>query len=211
MIRIRKSSLPADTVIRDERDWIPGTPVYARLTEDCHGKCYICEDNSSDLNVEHIKPLSKYPSPAFALSWDNLLLACKEHCNPLKGNSFAGIINPCVVDPEAKIGLSTGLGRIVIERLDCDTDTRETAELLEKVYNATGLNANWRTKCRKLRGKIETNVKMFLAYAENAGDDTYDELIRQEIDNSAAFAAFKRKIVRDDPQLCSRFSATLAR
>jgi hypothetical protein len=209
MIKINKSPLPGGIFIHNERDWIPGSPVYAQLMEDCHCKCYICEDNTSVLNVEHIKPQSKYPSSAFALGWNNLLLACKEHCNPLKGNSFEDIINPCVVDPEIKISLSTGFGKILIEQLDRDADTRETAELLEKVYNAAGLNASWRTKCRKLRGKIEANVKMFLAYAENVGDDAYDELIRQEIDSSSAFAAFKRKIIRDDSQLCSRFSFAL--
>jgi hypothetical protein len=207
MVKTNKSPLTAGTVIRSERDWMPGTPVRARLEKECHCKCYICEDNTSVLNVEHIKSRHNYPSPAFALGWDNLLLACKEHCNTLKGNSFDGIINPCVADPETKIGLSIGLGAIVIEQLDCNTDTQKTAELLEMVYNATGLSVSWRTKCRKLRGKIDANVKMFLAYAENVGDDTYDELIRQEIDRSSAFAAFKRKIVRDNPELRSRFSA----
>jgi hypothetical protein len=176
---------------------MPGTPIYAQLAEDCRCKCYICEDNSSVLNIEHIKPRSKYPSSAFGLGWDNLLLACREHCNP------------CAVDPETKIGLSISLGMIVIEQLDCVSDTRETAELLKRVYNATGLSVSWRIKCRKLRGKIDANVKMFLAYVENAGDDAFDELIRQEIDRASAFASFKRKIVRDDPQLYSRFSEAL--
>jgi hypothetical protein len=200
MVKIDKSSLPVGTVIRSERDWKPGTPVRAQLEKECRCKCYICEDNISVLNAEHIKSRHNYPSPAFALGWDNLLLACNEHCNTLKGNSFEGIINPCVVDPETKISLSMDLGAVVVEQLDSDTDTRETAELLEKIYNATGLGASWRTKCRKLRGKIDANIKMFLAYVENAGDDTYGELIRQEIDKSSAFAAFKRKIVRDNPE-----------
>jgi hypothetical protein len=125
-------------------------------------------------------------------------------------NSFENIINPCLIDPETKISLSIDFGTIAIKQLDSEPDTKETAELLEKVYNGTGLNASWRTRCRKLRGKVETNVKMFLVYAENAGDEIYDELIRQEIDSSSAFAAFKRKIVRDNPELYSKFATTLS-
>jgi uncharacterized protein (TIGR02646 family) len=211
MIKISKSPLPAGTVIRNSRDWIPGTTVYAQLSKDCHDKCYICEESTSELNVEHIKPQSKYPSSDFVLGWNNLLLACKEHCNTLKGNSFENIINPCLIDPETKISLSIDFGTIAVKQLDSEPDTRETAELLERVYNGAGLNASWRTRCRKLRGKVETNVKMFLAYTENIGDETYEELIRQEIAGSSAFAAFKRKIVRDNPELYSKFATNLSR
>ena len=68
---------------------------------------------------------------------------------------------------------------------------------------------SWKTKCRKLRGKVETNMKVFLAYTECIGDDTYDELVRREIQRESPFAAFKRQIIRDNVTWYSCFKDAL--
>jgi 5-methylcytosine-specific restriction endonuclease McrA len=77
MVKIDKSSRYKGKIFDDETEWKTGTDVFRQLLEDTRGKCYICEDNPSALNVDHIKPRSKYPAPEYARGWDNLLPACK--------------------------------------------------------------------------------------------------------------------------------------
>ncbi|MDR1831106.1 MAG: HNH endonuclease [Fusobacteriaceae bacterium] len=209
MVKIEKSLRYAGKVFASSNEWKRGTDVFQQLINDSHNKCYICEDSESELNVDHIKPQSKYSEPEYAFGWDNLLPACKNHCNALKGNAYENIINPTVIDPEQKIRLSLDDRWIAVEPLDGELDTQETVALLNRIYNATGASVNWRVKCAKLRGKVQKKVNVFLSYTENAGNSTYDALIMQEIDRSSPFAAFKREIVRNDPELLARFSAVL--
>lgn len=209
MVGIKKSEKYSNYIFGSEDDWKAGSDVFIQLTADTYGKCYICEDNMSVLNVDHVKPRSKYPAPEHALCWNNLLPACKDHCNTLKGNRFEHIINPAITEPEDKIRLSLEFDSVVVETCDNEPSTLETAALLECVYNAKFLNVSWKTKCRKLRGKVETNVKMFLTYTESIGDDTYDELVRQEIQRASPFAAFKRQIIRDNVTWSSQFEEAL--
>ena len=209
MVGIKKSEKYSNYIFGSEDDWKAGSDVFTQLTADTYGKCYICEDSMSVLNVDHVKPRSKYPAQEHALCWNNLLPACKDHCNMLKGNRFEHIINPAITEPEDKIRLSLGLDSVVVETCDNEPSTLETAALLECVFNAKSLNVSWKTKCRKLRGKVETNMKVFLAYTECIGDDTYDELVRQEIQRASPFAAFKRQIIRDNVTWYSCFKDAL--
>ena len=53
MIKINKSVLPSNVKINREEDYRSGR-IFRLLVEDCHNKCYICEDSVHTApNVEH--------------------------------------------------------------------------------------------------------------------------------------------------------------
>ncbi len=112
MIKLTKRPLPEGVVIKQESDYRGGV-VFKMLTEDCHDKCYICEDSvHTSPNVEHRIPHKG--DRALMLCWDNMLLACS-HCNNIKGEGYIGMLNPLETDPEQFIELS----------MDVDEELRE--------------------------------------------------------------------------------------
>lgn len=74
------------------------------LSISSHGKCAFCEckpGESSNIEVEHFEPKSRYPDLTF--KWDNLLPACRK-CNEAKldfDTHTTPIINPSKENPEA--------------------------------------------------------------------------------------------------------------
>lgn len=69
--------------------------VVKQLVEDFCGKCYICEDKSSSLNVEHFIPHKGNNNLKF--DWNNLFLSCS-HCNNVKLDKFDNILNCTIKD-----------------------------------------------------------------------------------------------------------------
>ena len=72
MVKLTKSALPPDVTIDSEQDYRK-SEVFDILVEDCHRKCYICEDKPTTINVEHIVPHRN--DPALKFCWDNLFVA----------------------------------------------------------------------------------------------------------------------------------------
>jgi len=213
MVRLSKSTLPPNETIESEHDYRQGK-IFDILVEDCHKKCYICEDKPTTINVEHIVPHRS--DPALKFCWDNLFIACG-HCNNIKLAKFDDIINPIKCDPEEHIELSIEITNNLIERvhiksLMTDNSTLLTAELLQLVYN-DGSTPMKKIECSNLRNEhLTPNIRIFLQYLNNYREEPelgYDTIINKEIDRSSAFAAFKRKIVRDDPELSIKFADSL--
>jgi hypothetical protein len=205
MAKLTKTKpLPDGLRIRSREDWGHCTPIRALLESDCHGKCYICEDKpreTAKLTVDHV--VSRNGNPSLEFEWDNLLLACQSCNSDAKGRDYDNIINPCETDPESVIGFGMSHDRrsAAISTDSRDEAVLETKQLLDKVYGD-----------RILARKLAAELDMFCRYIPNAllGDDWAIEYISENLSRSAIFAAFKRKMVRDDQELCSRFSATLA-
>jgi len=88
----------------------------------------------------------------------------------------------------------------------------QTIELLGLVYNggSTEIKA---IECSNLRNShLMPNIRLFYQYIHGYFEEPdlgYVDIIREEIDRSSAFAAFKRKIVRDDPVLSVVFAEAL--
>ena len=84
--------------------------------------------------------------------------------------------------------------------------------LLRLIYNGgtTDIKA---IECSNLRNEhLMPIIRLFLQYIHNYHDEPdlgYDKIISKEIDRSSAFAAFKRKIVRDDQKLSVIFANSL--
>lgn len=105
MVKITRS-FPAPASLEIEKQKPNGSyrehDVIARLMNDFHGKCYICEQGDlQDPEVEHRLPYlgARYPERKF--DWSNLFLSCG-HCNSIKNNRNydEGIIDCCERDPE---------------------------------------------------------------------------------------------------------------
>ena len=158
MIRIEKRPLPSDVITFKEDDYRSGI-VFEMLTEDCHNKCYICEDFVHTApNVEHRVP----PEGNISLKYDwyNLLLACS-HCNNIKSDKYKGIIDPTKTDPELYIQLTLGEDeelreKVIVQKTDGDDDVEITVDLLNAVYNGER-TAMRRYACQHLKTKFFTN------------------------------------------------------
>lgn len=100
-----------------------------------------------------------------------------------------------------------------IEVLKLDLCASNTAELLGYVYNGGSTDIK-ESECANLRNEqLLPDIQRFRQYLHgyyNEPDLGYDNLIKKEISRSSKFAAFKRKIVRDDPDLLSHFYEALA-
>ena len=213
MIRLSKSLLPPNVTIKSEQDYRRGI-VLEILAEDCHHKCYICEEKPTTINIEHIVPHRS--SPTLKFDWDNLFIACG-HCNNTKQAGYDDILDPTKCDPEEHIALSVEITdnlieRVKIESLTKDYHSMQTAELLELVYNGGSTDIK-KIECSNLRNShIMPDIRLFYQYIKNYREEPelgYKETISKEIDRSSAFSAFKRKIVRDDPELSVIFAEAL--
>jgi len=213
MVRLNKSQLPPDVTIRSSNDYREG-PVFTILTSDCHDKCYICEIKPTAINVEHIVPHRS--DPALKFDWSNLLIACG-HCNNIKHTKYDDILDPTQCDPEEHIALSIDITdaiteQVHIESLTTDKSTLMTKKLLRLVYNGGSTDIK-EIECSNLRNEhLMPNIRRFYQYIHNyraEPDLGYDNMIRRELNRSSMFAAFKRKIVRDDPKLSETFADAL--
>lgn len=189
--------------------------VFEALTEIFHGKCYICEDkNSTSWEVEHLTPHGGNAELKF--DWYNLFLAC-HHCNHIKSNKYTPILDCTAVEVDEiisfrKLGYFGVDEKLSFDKVD-DTDTRQeisvTCKLLERVYYGT--TPQERLGATKIRNAVMKELSKFKNYVreyrEATGADKEDsfDLIRRELKSNSPFAAFKRWMVRDNPEWCSDF------
>jgi uncharacterized protein (TIGR02646 family) len=217
MVKIDKSPLPAGVNISSERDY-RSDPVISILNDDCRGKCYICEIKApTSLNVEHRVPHKG--NLKLKYDWNNLFMSC-DHCNRVKSDKYEGIIDPSKVDPEKFISLSLVTGDLRPEiNVDMIADlagVAETIALLEQTYCANSPAAR-RLECGNLRALVMKEMSDFHNVLENYRREPNLEIkeglrgiIADNISRSSSFAAFKRKIVRDDSNLSKDFMEDLA-
>jgi hypothetical protein len=213
MVRLTKSELPPGVIIKSEQDYRKGE-VLKTLANDCYNKCYICEIKPTVINVEHIVPHSRESKLKY--EWSNLFLACG-HCNSIKHNKYDKILDPTKCDPEEHIALTVGvteslLDLVQVEALTTDSGTEQTTEMLQLVYNGGSTDMKDIESTNLRNEHLMPNIRRFYQYIINyhkEPDLGYGEKITQEINRSSAFAAFKRKIVRDDPELSLVFAEAL--
>ncbi|MCL2820957.1 MAG: HNH endonuclease [Oscillospiraceae bacterium] len=213
MVRLSKSPLPLGVTIESEKDYRKGE-VLSTLTTDCYEKCYICEDKPIKINIEHITPHRSDPMLKF--DWNNLFLACG-HCNSIKHTKYDDIIDPTKCDPEMHIALSVEITdnfieQVKIELLSTDSQATQTVELLELIYNEGSTDIQ-KIECSNLRNShLVPNIRLFYQFIQDHKKEPelgYYETICKEIDRSSIYAAFKRKIIRDDPELSVAFADVL--
>ena len=217
MVKLSKSMLPEGTIINNKNDYQTGT-VFQTLYEDCYGKCYICEHKPIPPVVEHL--IAHKGNRDLMLNWSNMLLACS-YCNTVKNKREfdEGIINPVEIDPEDYILFELSFDEFkesVVIRHKCDSADKllanKTVKLLNMVYNNASKRDGQKVSSATLQVILTREMINFYIVVENykaERDSGNYQIIIEEISRSSEFAAFKRKIVRDDPELSKVFADSL--
>jgi hypothetical protein len=216
VIKLSKSRLPNDVSIKNENDY-RNDPVFSLLVMDCYNKCYICEiKNLTSINVEHRK--AHNGNPILKYDWHNLFLSCP-HCNNIKSQSHLTALDCTQIDPESYIALSLKIEEnfktaVDVKKLGEEQDIDDTVQLLDYVYNGTTVMK--KLESENLRNLIEmemtgfySTMSRYQSETDNNLKQTFRNQIVQAISRESRFAAFKRKIVRDTPELYGEFSKEL--
>jgi hypothetical protein len=205
MVKLTKRELPPDVTITSENDYRSGI-VFEMLVEDCYQKCYICEDKPTSINVEHI--VSHRSDQKLKYDWNNLFIACP-HCNNIKSTRYDDTLNPTECDPEEHIELSVDISEdfieaVRIEPIKRDSCTLRTVELLGYVYNGGSTDIK-EIECANLRNEhLLPDIQRFMQFVKGYNDEPdlgYDVILKKEVNRASKFAAFKRRIIRDYPEL----------
>lgn len=189
--------------------------VLEALQEVFHGKCYICESNqSSTEEVEHLIPHAGNLDLKF--DWNNLFLACA-HCNRIKGSTYTPILDCTKVDVDEiisfrKIGYFGTDEFLSFDRVD-ENDIRQeidmTRKLLQRVYYGKTKKEIFGAK--KIRKDLIIELSKFKNYVREYRRTTTEYkkdlffLICTKLKSNSPFAAFKRWVVRDNPDWCRDF------
>ena len=202
MVKIEKTEAPGKiTCDADYRK----DPVFRRIYDDFHGKCYLCEFKTTSFRVEHIVPRDS--NPEIAHDWDNLFLACP-HCNEIKGKTYNNIIDCTKIDPEDVIDINYVAYPIAKPEFSskvADSPLSEqidqTVELLNKIFiepTTSEKLCEAESLCDALYDEIDYFFDLIQNYRKAKGqrkEESYSIVINNFARNSV-FAAFKRDIVR---------------
>lgn len=164
--------------------------IKSSLESMLHGKCAFCESFIQNVDygdIEHFKPKSKFPE--LAVSWDNLLLACKK-CNgkEQKGDEWptlqngGPLINPSEENPE--------------DFFEFEFD-EETMVSIVKPLNPRGITSEriYGLNKHELLKDRNKYVKMLVFIARRYNQDNEAKLIIDEaVKDQGEYAAFARMV-----------------
>ena len=188
--------------------------VITALQETFHNKCYLCENkNATEWEIEHLVPHKGNLDLKF--NWKNLFWSCG-HCNHIKGNKFTPILDCTKFEVDEiisfrKLGYFGKEESLHFEKVADYPDNIEiqtTCDLLQRIYYGNTLQEQAGAKI--LRHEIRTELSKFKNYIRDYNDATGEDkkdlfyAIRNELKSNSSFAAFKRWIVRDNPN-CEDF------
>lgn len=187
--------------------------VLLAIKDDFKNKCYLCEwKQPTSINVEHFIPHKGNKNLKF--DWKNLFWSCY-HCNITKSDKFTNILNCTIfsdkVDKKIKYKINTfPFGNVEIEIVEISPKVTETVKLLNAVYNgSTPLknieSENLRDAIREEIDRFRTSLIKF--YKSNLPESrSYYELeIREHLNISSNFTAFKRWIIFDNERMKNDF------
>lgn len=189
-----------------------GSDVVQRLRDIFHDKCYICETKEPlSLNVEHFDAHQGDAQKKFR--WDNLFYACGR-CNNIKRHLFNNLID--CSDPNTDAlrlirhapPLTPFSRTVVIEAMDEDPKTIQTANLIRKVFNEDN-TGNKEVTGAYLRKRVYRKYAKLLGYLNVYIDDDsleaqkHDAIahIKQLMSKTQEYSAFLRWAVMDSPEL----------
>ncbi len=137
--------------------------------------------------------------------WDNLFLACA-HCNNTKLAKYDPIIDCTKEDVEKLIafrkkGYFGTEEELLFELLDFREETINTQGLLREVYYGSTPQKKMEAKIlRRLLRKELAAFKEYVREYQEAEDEERADLeclLKKQLGDSSAFAAFKRWLIRD--------------
>lgn len=206
MVKIRRS-FPAPESLAQEAEKASGKydkpDVIARLKEDFHNKCYICEmKDLQDPNVEHLYPHKngKYLEKKF--DWENLFWSCG-HCNSIKNNSKydEGILDCCKQEPERYLYFRIENNDVSIEVIDPEDEMlKRTALLVRETFSLKNTGMRIYASDERLR-LLQKEMNLLYKQLEKLHKDPDSKValrtVRSLLRRESAFAAFKRCYVRE--------------
>jgi uncharacterized protein (TIGR02646 family) len=177
-----------------------------------HDKCYICETSEPlSLNVEHFDAHQNDNKKMF--DWNNLFYSCAR-CNNIKRHYFNNLIN-CTdekVDALRKIRhappATPYTKSVIIEPMDGDIKTIETASLISKIFNDDN-TANKEVTGAYLRKRVYKQYAKLMKFINVYIDDESlprqrDEALekmRYMMKKTHEYSAFLRWAALDAPEL----------
>jgi hypothetical protein len=188
--------------------------VLQKLKETFYDKCYLCEiKDPTSINVEHFHAHQGDDNKKY--DWNNLYYVCGR-CNNIKLSKYNNLLD--CADPNLDVfKLVKHLpphtpyqSKIIIEAMNDDDKTAETATLLDEIYN-TERTINKKITGKYLRRKVFNRYNRFLDLVNIYIDDELpqerkdDALMRLKnlVSKKQEFSAFIRWIVIEDDYLLS--------
>lgn len=223
MVNIKRKEPPEEVldILHAEKNKANGNynpkEVFDFLAEEFNSKCYICENkNHTSVNIEHFKPHKEDKELKFNLS--NLFLACA-HCNNIKLGRYDNILD-CTDsehDVENWIRYYVDMfprASVQITAKRDDEIVKNTVELLNNVYNGTTHQKVFESRniVKQLQEELMEFQKNLWDYDKTEDKDNkeyYKRKIKDHLQKSSGFAAFKRWIIRDNSYLYSEFEEYL--
>lgn len=204
MIGVKRSEgAPRILVESTAADRYRHNDVVARLIDDFHNKCYICEDKPPKATeVEHLRPHKNDTIPGRKFDWNNLFLSCR-HCNGVKNQARfeEHVIDCCRRDPETLLTQEVREQRVSVNAIDPeDEEARVTAELITEVFMYDGAPLRKNDAKAKLDGLQMTMNRLYRhlrAYCLTPSDPMAKKSLRLMLQRSAKFAGFTRCYVRE--------------
>lgn len=181
--------------------------VNQALKEIFHGKCYICENKAvTSYQIEHLVP--HRGDKTLKYDWKNLFWSCA-HCNNIKSDKYEPILD-CTKEPVEKMIAFRKRGYFrTDEKLEFTSveeereDVKNTIALLEAAYYGT--TPQKKIEAQIIRKTLRQNLSNFKEYVREYQETEDKEekedigyLLKKELRDSAAFAAFKRWLIWDN-------------
>ncbi len=192
--------------------------ILDRLEVDFCNKCYICEEKEpKDINIEHF--VAHQGNDTLRLDWNNLFLSCT-HCNNIKSNNFQNLLNCTILSDKVDTALYYHCNPFPKEKAEFSikipsVKATETKELLKKSFNGEHTPQK-ALESANLRSLLVKEIRVFQAllfdYDESECSDNKEYYLRKikfHLSKFSAFTAFKRWIIRDNPELLQEFSSYL--
>jgi len=216
MVYFEKSKTPPPSLLI-EKNKKSGTyrtqEIIEQIDKDFHSKCYICEQkNPTTINVEHFIPHRGNKDLMF--DWSNLFYVCG-HCNNVKlaQKEFDEILNCTLKNDQVDCAIAYKFNPFPKEKPNFEVliqsqKTHNTKELLDRVFNGehTTLKALEGANLRDLLLKsIKEFQELLIDYYNYGKDATLLLKIKQHLNNSIEFTAFKRYIIRNNETLKNEF------
>lgn len=180
--------------------------VNQALREVFHGKCYICENKqSTSYQIEHLIPHRRNSNLKY--DWNKLFLVCA-HCNNVKLAKYDPILD-CTKERVEKLIAFRKSGYFgtdeKLEFIPQEEETeavKNTVALLKDVYYGTTPQKKMESTVlrRTLRhdlSKFKEYVREYQEVEDEEEKEDMGNLLKQELRDSSAFAAFKRWLIWD--------------
>ena len=186
-----------------------------KLKKDFFNMCYLCESRDMrNFQIEHFEPQKIFPDKID--DWNNLFLICGK-CNTVRPKDINStdeklVYNNCIDNVENLIELRYENKQINIKTKKNTTKAKNTANLLERIYNGKGSESDdYRELQEDIKNKIgyfEKAIDKFENIKNKKLKKNYKKIIIEFISkdynlnmkvdsNRVGFVSFKRQIIKD--------------